>query len=43
VAAPYHEAFGKLGEISDANLATTAKHDGRTSQCVLFDAMVREP
>ena len=42
VAASYHEAFGELGEVGDANLATAAKYDGSAGHCVLFDGMVRE-
>jgi hypothetical protein len=42
MAALYHEAFGKLCEVRNADLATTANHDGGTRHCVLFDSMVRE-
>jgi hypothetical protein len=42
MAAPYHEAFGKLCEVRNTNLAATAKHDGGARHCVLFDGVVRE-
>ena len=42
VAAPYHKAFGKLGEVRNADIATAAKHDGGAGRCVLFRGVVLE-